>query len=82
MSTVSVSEHFVISAVRYALPRATYTVGLTVNEVIRVWPELSPLTQKVIARDVSEHLTYDPLPGMAMDHADWVRLLKHAEAHS
>lgn len=75
---VLVSEHFVISAVRYALPRRTYIVAETVDEVIRVWPELSENTRKVIARDVSTHLTYDPLPGMASDHADWLRLMKLA----
>lgn len=78
MTAVSVSQDLVISAVRYALGRSTYIVGATVNEVIRVWPELSQNTRKVIARDVSSWLTYEH-SGMAMDAADWLRLMRHAE---
>lgn len=75
---MTVDEALVISAVRYALGRSTYIVGVTVNEVIRLWPEFSTRTRKTIARDVSAHLAYDPLPGMAMDQADWLRLMKCA----
>lgn len=77
--TVAVSEHFVISAVRYALGRSTYIVGVTVDEVLRVWPELSQNTRKVIARDVSSWLTYEKL-GASCDVADWLRLWDRAEA--
>lgn len=78
---VPVSEHFVISAVRYALGRATYIVGVTVDETIAVWPLLSENTRKVIARDVSSWLAYEK-QGMACDVADWLRLMQRVEEAS
>lgn len=43
-------EHMLISAVRYALGRRTYIVGLTVNYVIKELPRLSDSCKKNNAR--------------------------------
>ncbi len=79
--TIQVSEPVVISAVRYALGRATYIVNWTVNETIRLWPDLSANTRNIIRQDVEDRFALaerDPrLLGMECDRQDWRRLLDH-----
>lgn len=76
MSKVVIDDAMLISAVRYALPRMTYIVSWTVDEVIRVWDDLSENARHVIARDVKQ-AREDGVFGMPMDADAWGRLLDH-----
>lgn len=78
--SVTVSDQMMVSAIRYALGRRTYIVGMTVDEVIRVWPELDAATRSTIKRDVSHHITYNKL-SMECDSIDWIRLIRFAETY-
>jgi hypothetical protein len=80
MSDITVDEQMLVSAVRYALGRATYIVSATVRETIRAWPHLSENARTVIERDVREAFYYHRT-GMDCDTAQWQRLLDHIEAH-
>lgn len=80
MTNVAVSDHMIVSAVRYALGRSTYIVGWTVDEIIRVWDELPATTQTLIARDVGDALSNEWPQMMEMDRDEWVRLIKFTEA--
>lgn len=77
----SVYEQMLISAVRYALGRATYIVGTTTDEVKRVWSELSENTRMVIRRDVSEALDRGQV-GMEMDDSRWRHLISFMDDHT
>ncbi len=77
----SVYEQILISAVRYALGRATYIVGTTTDEVTRVWNELSENTRTVIRRDVSEALDRGQV-GMEMDDSRWRHLISFMDDHT
>lgn len=72
---VQVPAPMVVSIVRYALGRASYIVGWTVQVVIGVWPGLDANTREVIVRDVRRALGEDRA-GMAMDAAQWRHLLE------
>lgn len=80
MTNVAVSDHMIVSAVRYALGRSTYIVGWTVDEVIRIWDELPTTAQTLIARDVGDALSNEWPQMMEMDRDEWVRLIKFTEA--
>lgn len=80
MPDVAVSDHMIVSAVRYALGRSTYIVGWTVDEVIRIWDELPTTAQTLIARDVGDALSNEWPQMMEMDRDEWVRLIKFTEA--
>ena len=80
MINVAVSDHMIVSAVRYALGRSTYIVGWTVDEIIRVWDELPATTQTLIARDVGDALSNEWPQMMEMDRDEWVRLIEFTEA--
>lgn len=80
MTNVAVSDHMIVSAVRYALGRSTYIVGWTVDEIIRVWDELPATTQTLIARDVGDALSNEWPQMMEMDRDEWVRLIEFTEA--
>lgn len=67
MPNVAVSDHMIVSAVRYALGRSTYIVGWTVDEVIRIWEVLPATTQTLITRDVGDALSNEWPPMMEMD---------------
>jgi len=71
---VTISEQMLVSAVRYALGRATYIVGATVDEVLRVWPKLSENARHVIRRDVTEALS-EGRTGMECDELRWHELI-------
>ena len=49
-------QDLMISHVRYSLPRHTYIVGETINDVKTYWIVLSSNTREVITRDIDEHL--------------------------
>lgn len=66
-------EHMLISAVRYALGRRTYIVGLTVNYVIKELPRLSDSCKKIMLDDITEQERFGY--GDACDKRDWMRLL-------
>ena len=80
MTNVAVSDHMIVSAVRYALGRSTYIVGWTVDEIIRVLDELPATTQTLIARDVGDALSNEWPQMMEMDRDEWVRLIEFTEA--
>ncbi|ANW63990.1 hypothetical protein BCA37_10640 [Mycobacterium sp. djl-10] len=78
---VAVDEAMLVSAVRYALARQTYIVGWTVDELIRVWTELSPAARANIERDVIAQLMATGLVGVSsVDRPEWDRLLVHIAA--
>lgn len=76
MTTILLDEQMLTSAVRYALGRATYIVGFTVEQCINVWPELADKTRAVIIRDITEqrgrHL-------FAFDGDEWERVVENHE---
>lgn len=49
-------QDLMISHVRYSLPRHTYIVSETIHDVKTYWSVLSSNTEKVITRDINEHL--------------------------
>lgn len=57
-----------VSAVRYALGRRTYIVGLTCDIVRRAKP--SPDVRAILLRDINDCPDY----GMSMDAAEWRHL--------
>ncbi len=81
---VTVSPQMLVSAVRYALNRATYVVGETVDQVIGVWADLPEGVRNAIERDVRAEIRmaeiYGGTVGHACDHRAWQRLLDHIEA--
>ncbi len=79
MTDITVDEQMLVSAVRYALGRATYIVSATVRETIRVWPHLSENARRVIEEDVQEAFD-NRRTGMDCDSEQWQRLLDLAEA--
>ena len=70
-------EHIVISAVRYALGRMTYIVGITVNYILNEIEEdkLSDRCLDVIRKDIKEAQNY----GMEVDKKQWIKLLERIE---
>ena len=74
---VLTDEQILVSAVRYALGRATYMVMVTVDAVRGAWPELSESARAVIVRDIADALAQTPPGkhlGMDMDHRLWTKL--------
>lgn len=67
------SEHMLISAVRYAVGRRTYITGVTVGEVQRLWDDLSPWCRHVILADVA---AADSLGDALIDQPLWRSLLE------
>ena len=70
-------EHMIISAVRYALGRMTYIVGMTVDYVLEDIKQnkLSIHCLNVIREDIE----FEKNLGMECDKKDWKRLLKKIE---
>ena len=70
-------EHIVISAVRYALGKKTYTVELTVNYILEEieYDKLSDECLIIIKRDIKNAEDY----GMECDKKQWLKLLKRIE---
>lgn len=78
MSNIELNEQMLVSAVRYAFGRATYIVAMTVEEVLRVWPELSPGVQVLIRSEVNNELHRGDV-GMIMDRIEWERLMEETK---
>lgn len=76
MRRIPINEMLLISAVRYALGRRTYIVGVTVEEVLNSWPDLSDNTRSVILRDVRDAHELGDDMGHPCDRAEWMRILK------
>lgn len=76
---VALSEEMLVSAVRYALGRATYIVSATVTEVQGAWGGLTDKTRGTIESDIREALDSADRSGrylgMAADDQDWRALL-------
>ena len=70
-------EHIVISAVRYALGKKTYMVGLTVNYILEEieYDKLSDECLIIIRRDIKNAEDY----GMECDKKQWLKLLNRIE---
>lgn len=70
-------EHIVISAVRYALGKKTYMVGLTVNYILEEieYDKLSDECLIIIRRDIKNAEDY----GMEYDRKQWIKLLNRIE---
>lgn len=72
-------EHIIICAVRYALGRMTYMVGIVCDYVADKCDELSEQCVNIIIRDIEEEIDmYHRLGktcGMECDEKDWLRLL-------
>lgn len=78
-------EFVVVSAVRYAMGRATYIVEMTCEWVINHWDALSDNTRAVIARDVRLEVGLRRAEGekqsalARIDNPFWEKLLDKAE---
>lgn len=70
-------EHVVICAVRYALGRQTYMVGIVCRYVASVIPTLSENCRNLIIRDIKEAERYGY--GHKCDEKDWMELLEKLE---
>lgn len=70
-------EHILISAVRYALGKKTYMVGLTVDYILEEieYDKLSDECLIIIRRDVKNAEDY----GMECDKKQWLKLLDKIE---
>lgn len=65
-------EAIYMSAVRYALGRATYIVGITCRVISEEIADMSEQCKKVMIKDIEESDGY----GHDCDKADWMELLK------
>lgn len=81
IKTVEMDENFqeiLVSAVRYALGRMTYIVGLTVDYISPLIKSLDMKYINIMIDDITGHsdLGY----GMDMDEEEWGRLLSQLRA--
>lgn len=79
IKTVEMDENFqemLVSAVRYALGRMTYIVGLTVDYIMPMIPDLETKYINIMIDDIDRQREY----GMEMDRKDWMRLLAGLKA--
>ena len=69
-------EHMLICALRYALGRRTYIVGIIVDYIVGEVPNLSENCKRVMILDVE-----NPIGGYGdeCDKKKWMRLLKALE---
>lgn len=67
-------EHIVISAVRYALGRMTYIVGITVNYILEQIEEdkLSDECLRIIKKDIEEEIKTGEM--FNSDRVQWTKL--------
>ena len=60
LDALSGHDHLmVIAATRYCLGRMTYIVSDCADWLIKIWPLLSPRTQRIIQRDIEEAFSRD-----------------------
>lgn len=62
MAIVKVHEILVVSAVKYAVQNDTYIAGLTIDEVSKIWEQLSPGSKKSIQETVEEKIANKTTP--------------------
>ena len=72
-------EQMLISALRYALGRRTYIVGITVGYIINELPKLSDYCKRIMINDIEEQKDFGY--GDECDKEDWMRLLEALESH-
>lgn len=78
IKTVEMDENFqtmLISAERYALGRGTYIVGLTVDYIMPMIPDLGTKYINIMISDLKWQGPY----GTGTDRADWMKLLNRLE---
>ena len=71
-------EQIYISAVRYALGRMTYIVGITVDFMLK--QELSKECRRIMLLDIDEAFRTDNF-GMDFDKKDWLKLKNYLQAN-
>ena len=69
---ISDYEHMLISAMRYALGRRTYIVGMTTEYIENELPKLSDQCKDVMIKDIESQRNY----GDECDREDWMQLLE------
>lgn len=82
IKTVEMDENFqeiLVSAVRYALGRMTYIVGLTVDYIMPMISDLETKYINIMIDDITYQGEYYGY-GMEMDGKDWMRLLAGLKA--
>ena len=82
IKTVEMDENFqeiLVSAVRYALGRMTYIVGLTVDYIMPMIQNLKTKYINIMIDDITYQGEYYGY-GMEMDRKDWMRLLAALKA--
>lgn len=67
-------EHMLISALRYALGRRTYIVGMTAEYIENELPKLSDQCKTIMITDIERHRLFGYYD--ECDREDWMRLLK------
>lgn len=79
-------ELMLISAVRYALGRRSYIVGVTAEFVATIKPRLSQQCINIIIRDIEEEMeryhSVGHTLGMECDERTWVRLSEFLKGES
>lgn len=63
-------------AFRYALGRATYVVGIVVNELHSNWNDLRDSDRDLIVREILEHKNKFGKIGHEMDEREWLTLVE------
>ena len=53
---IMIDEQMLVSAARYALGRATYIVGTTIDSIKTAWADTSERARGVIERDIRDYL--------------------------
>lgn len=79
IKTVEMDENFqeiLVSAVRYALGRMTYIVGLTVDYIMPMIRNLDLKYINIMIDDIDRQREY----GMDMDKDEWMKLLGQLRA--
>lgn len=79
IKTVEMDENFqeiLVSAVRYALGRMTYIVGLTVDYIMPMIRNLDLKYINIMIDDIDRQREY----GMDMDKDEWMKLLGRLRA--
>lgn len=67
-------EHMLISALRYALGRRTYIIGMTAEYIENELPKLSDQCRAIMITDIERHRLFGY--GDECDKEDWMQLLE------
>ena len=71
---ISDYEHMLISALRYALGRRTYIVGMTAEYIENELPKLSDQCRAIMIEDIEQQEQFGY--GDECDREDWMLLLE------